>query len=329
MTELVQPSQKNKSRIEAIDAARGVALIAMAIYHFAWDLEFFGYAPAGMTTEGGWRIFARSIASSFLFLVGFSLFLAHWRGIRWRPFWKRMAQVAAAAAAITAVTWFVTPDTFIFFGILHHIAVASLIGLAFLRLPALVLVAIAVAFIALPLFWRGDFFNPLLLAWVGLAAAPPRSNDFVPLFPWFAATLLGVAAAKIAMAQGWTERAAGKPLASWTRPLQFIGQHSLAFYLLHQPVLIGIVFLFSQVVPPQAEPPLVGFERACVAQCLETQDETFCPAYCDCVMGEIEGDARVDELFTREPDDAMNAWLGGIAAQCSISTGQDGFEGDQ
>lgn len=329
MTELVQPPQKNKSRIEAIDAARGLALVAMAIYHFTWDLEFFGYAPPGMTTEGGWRIFARSIASSFLFLVGFSLFLAHWRGIRWRPFWKRMAQVAGAAAAITAVTWFTMPDTFIFFGILHHIAVASFVGLIFLRLPALVLVATAVVFIALPLLWRADILNPLPLAWMGLAAAPPRSNDFVPLFPWFAATVLGMAAAKIAKARGWTERAAGKEIAGWTRPLQFIGQHSLAFYLLHQPILIGIVFLFSQIVPPQAEPPLVGFERACVAQCLETQDEAFCASYCNCVITEIDGDARSEELFTREPDDAMNAWLGGIAAQCSISTGENVFGGDQ
>jgi len=144
MTDLVQSAPKNKSRIELIDAARGGALIAMAIYHFAWDLEFFGYAAQGMTAVGGWRLFARSIASSFLFLVGFSLLLAHVRGVRWQSFWWRMVQVGGAAAAITLVTYFATPDAFIFFGILHHIALASLVGLVFLRLPAFGIAAIAI-----------------------------------------------------------------------------------------------------------------------------------------------------------------------------------------
>ena len=103
-------------RIAAIDAARGVALVAMAIYHFTWDLEFFGYAPPGTAAEGGWRIFARMIAGSFLFLVGFSLVLAHGKSIRWRSFAIRLAQVGVAALAITIATRFATPDRYIFFG---------------------------------------------------------------------------------------------------------------------------------------------------------------------------------------------------------------------
>ena len=60
-------------RIEAIDLARGIALVAMAVYHFTWDLEFFGYLEPRTTAVGGWKLFARVIASSFLFLVGVSL----------------------------------------------------------------------------------------------------------------------------------------------------------------------------------------------------------------------------------------------------------------
>ena len=77
-----------KSRIEIIDVARGGALVAMAVYHFGWDLEFFGYMDAGTTVTGGWRLFARAIATSFLFLVGVSLFLAHEKRIRWKGFLK-------------------------------------------------------------------------------------------------------------------------------------------------------------------------------------------------------------------------------------------------
>ena len=88
-------------RIALLDLARGAALIAMAIYHFTWDLEFFGYVDPGMTAHGGWKLFARCIASSFLFLVGVSLFLAHASGIRWRGFLIRLAMVGGAALAIS------------------------------------------------------------------------------------------------------------------------------------------------------------------------------------------------------------------------------------
>src|SRR5690606_25132571 len=140
----------DKPRLEAIDLARGLALVAMAIYHFAWDLEIFGYAPPGMTAHGGWKLFARCIASSFLFLVGVSLFLGHAKGIRWPSFLRRLAMVAGAAAAISAATWIAVPGGLIFFGILHQIALASVLGLAFLRLPAIVTLLIAIAVIVAP-----------------------------------------------------------------------------------------------------------------------------------------------------------------------------------
>ncbi|HEX5933878.1 MAG TPA: heparan-alpha-glucosaminide N-acetyltransferase, partial [Pseudorhizobium sp.] len=125
-------------RITVIDTLRGVALLAMASYHFTWDLEFFGYLEPGTATHGWWKIYARAIASSFLFLAGISLVLAHYPAIRWRSFWKRFAMVAGAALAISIATFIAVRGAWIFFGILHCIAVASLAGLAFVRLPALV-----------------------------------------------------------------------------------------------------------------------------------------------------------------------------------------------
>ena len=152
-----------RGRIDAIDIARGVALVAMAIYHFTWDLEFFGYVPPAMTAVGGWKLFARCIASSFLFLVGVSLFLGHARGIRWKGFLRRLAMVAGAALAITLVTYIAVPTGFIFFGILHQIALASVLGLAFLRLPAVVTLLAAAAVIAAPHYLRSAFLRRSLV----------------------------------------------------------------------------------------------------------------------------------------------------------------------
>ena len=233
-----EPAIKS-NRIEALDLARGFALAAMAVYHFAWDLEFFGYAPPGMTALGGWKLFARCIASSFLFLVGVSLFLAHAQRIRWPGFLRRLAMVAGAAAAISVATYFAVPGAFIFFGILHQIALASLLGLAFLRLPALLTLAVAAAVIAAPTFLRSTFFDQPAWWWVGLSTVRHRSNDYVPLFPWFGAVLIGIAAARIASAAGLIDRLADVRFGRWSAPFGFFGRHSLAFYLIHQPVLIG------------------------------------------------------------------------------------------
>ena len=92
-----QPGRTGSGRILAIDVARGVALLAMASYHFTWDLEFFGYITPGTTGMGGWKLYARCIASTFLVLVGVSLVLAHQGGVRWPKFWRRWLGIAAAA----------------------------------------------------------------------------------------------------------------------------------------------------------------------------------------------------------------------------------------
>src|SRR6478752_3068896 len=112
-------------RIGLLDTLRGAALIAMATYHFTWDMEFVGYLTPG-TAETGWlKLYARAIASTFLFIVGVSLVLANTPETRWASFWKRFAMIAAASVAISVATYFFMPGEWIFFGILHCIAVLS------------------------------------------------------------------------------------------------------------------------------------------------------------------------------------------------------------
>lgn len=236
-------------RILALDLARTAALVCMALFHFAFDLQMFGHLPAGTTTSGGWAIFARAIAGSFLFLAGISLALAHGRGIRWRSALRRLARVAAAAAAITLATRIALPDQFIFFGILHSIAFASLAGLAFVRLPPVVPLLAALAVWLAPRWLFLPAFDAPALQWVGLGTLIPRSVDFVPVFPWFAPVLLGIALGTALARRGALER-----LAAWpSRPsrtlarLAWPGQHSLAVYLLHQPVLIALLWAATQV----------------------------------------------------------------------------------
>jgi uncharacterized membrane protein len=313
-------SMQPRQRIPTVDIARGVALVAMAIYHFTWDMEFFGYADAGLTAVGGWRLFARGIASSFLFLVGVGLYLGHARGIRWPGFLRRLAMVAGAAIAISIATYIAIPGGFIFFGILHQIALASLLGLLFLRLPTIVTLLAAVAVIVAPFYLRSAIFDHPAWWWVGLSTINPRSNDYVPLFPWFGAVLLGIAAAKAGEAAGLFRWLAGIIPGRWARPLDYAGRHSLAFYLIHQPVLIGCVWLVSQVVPPQMETPEVQFRNSCERVCQQERNEEYCAYYCVCMLDRLQSEKALDSVFAGDQNNVLKTQVQSIAAACTAET---------
>lgn len=252
-------------------------------------------------------IFARSIATSFLFLVGISLVLAHGHGIRWPSFWKRFAQVAGAAALISAATWFV-PGGFIFFGILHGIALFSLIGLVFLTLPWPIIIAAAAGVFAIKQGVSHEIFALPGLWWVGLAPVAPPANDYVPLFPWLAPVLVGIAVAILMGKRDFWQRLAGINLpAPLQRPLAFLGRHSLIFYLVHQPILIGMVYLFTTFV---AQPDYgKGFVAQCQISCANTRSEQFCKAYCTCMIDEMQREDLLAPFMTRRLSEAQHNQL--------------------
>ena len=234
------------ARIEIIDGARGLALVAMTIFHFAFDLHLFGFTEPGSIFEPHWVYFARAIASTFLFLTGVSLFLAHKDGFRW-PDWRiRMIKIIASAMLISAATFLATPEQYIFFGILHQIAFASVMGLLFLSLPVVLTLLTAVV-----AFWIGQYVHLAILDhpfwyWTGLSQIIPTSSDYVPIFPWFSASLAGIAFAKLCYQGGWLKHLAfpqlNHPIG---RGLKFLGRNSLIYYLLHQPIMIALIFAFA------------------------------------------------------------------------------------
>jgi uncharacterized membrane protein len=287
-------------RMPLVDAMRGIAVLAMVVYHFSWDLRYFGFLTTDVEGAIGWRLFARTVAGTFLFIVGVSLVLAERKGFDWRRFLRRLAVVAASAAAITVVTWFTFRDSYIFFGILHHIAVASVLGLAFVRLPVAVTLAAAVFSFAAPTLFAGQLFDHPALVWIGLSTTLPRSNDFVPLFPWFGVVLAGIAVARL-----WPRLGLGR-LSAWDRirvpsALLFVGRHTLLIYLLHQPILFGLVDLAAQVYPPD----LLGFEPAyresCAANCAESEVEAdICEKTCACAAARAQQEGIWGDLMRQK-----------------------------
>ncbi|SIQ76762.1 Uncharacterized membrane protein [Rhizobium sp. RU35A] len=311
-------------RILLIDTLRGVALLAMASYHFTWDLEFFGYLEAGTATHGAWKIYARVIASSFLFLVGVSLLLAHGSGVRWQAFGKRLAMVAGAALVISIATRFAMPEEWIYFGILHNIALSSLIGLAFLRLPPLLtgLLSLVIAGLMVLNNWvapgilDSEIFNTRMLAWIGFADTMPRSNDYVPVFPWIAAVLAGIAVAGLLRKHGGFVRLAS--LQGKANRLTWLGRHSLVFYLVHQPVLIGLVYLATLVAPPPAPDPLASFTRSCERSCLDDgNDAGLCTRFCGCTAERVVSQSLFQPMLNGTLDAAGQEKVRSIAQECT------------
>lgn len=314
------------ARLHWLDALRGVALFAMAIYHLTWDLEFFHYLEPGTANSLPLKIFARSDASSFLFLAGFSLYLAHRSGIRWRPFWARFAKVAAAALLVTGATLVAMREEFIYFGILHNIAAASLIGLLLLRAPPLLNIVLGAAAVAAPLYLRNSFFDTPALYAIGLSESVRRSNDYVPLLPWLGPFLIGLATAQLMIRFriiNWLAGERARKIHGFVW-LSTVGRHSLAFYLLHQPILIAIVWCIAHVFPPASPDPALSYIRSCRAACTAQESETFCRSFCGCTLTELKSQNLFDVLERGEIDVNSDDRVIGISRQCTRNAqGQD------
>ena len=225
-------------RIVAIDLARSAALLGMAIYHFTRDLEMFGLVTPGLSVTPPWMWFARIVAGTFVLLAGVSLVLAHGDGIRWRPFRRRLVQIAAGAALVSAATYAAFPQYFIYFGILHSLALASLVCLPFVRWRPVAALAAAAAVFAIHRLWGWELFATPWLGWTGLSGVIRPTYDLIPVFPWWGVMLAGVALGKLIPWNRLRGRSNALP-----RALAWPGRHSLAVYLIHQPVLIALLWL--------------------------------------------------------------------------------------
>lgn len=265
------PSPATDRRIVALDLARGIALAAMAAYHGLWDLGFLHLTPQNLALTPPGRLAAHAIAGAFLLLVGIGLVLANGDGVRWRPFLLRLARIGGAALLITAATWFAFPQSYIFFGILHCIAVSSLLGLPFVFLPAGVTALAAAAVMLAPRLAAHPLFDAPALYFLGLGRGLPDTNDWVPLFPWFGLVLAGIALARLVRpAPAGSRLARWRPRNAAARAAAFAGRHSLAVYLVHQPVLLALFAGLVTLTGPHPKAGLASFRKDYVAHCTRT-----------------------------------------------------------
>jgi uncharacterized membrane protein len=242
---------KTAVRFDAIDALRGAAIVWMTVFHFCFDLNQFGYVKQNFYIDPFWTTQRIAIVSLFVFCAGLSQAIAVHQGQTVQRFWRRWAQVAVCALLVSAGSYWMYPKSFIYFGVLHGIAVMLIIvrltGALRLRSNAwwlLGAIAIAMPFIAARAhaYWPElSFLNEKAFNWIGLISKKPITEDYVPLVPWLGVMCWGMAAGQTLLARrhGWLLVGLPKTLV----PVAWLGRWSLSWYMLHQPVMIGMLML--------------------------------------------------------------------------------------
>ena len=306
-----------RGRFDAVDVARGVALAAMAAYHFTWDVGFLQLTPTNVAQSPMGHAAARIIAGSFLFLVGASLVLAHGGGVRWASFWRRLAVVAGAALVITLATVFAIPEEYIFFGILHAIALSSLLGLPLLKAPVPVVIATGALVLATPLVLTQPAFDAPALAFLGLGTRLPITNDYVPVFPWFGVVLIGIAAARLTLPRWsgvWARWRAENPL---TRALAWAGRRSLPIYLVHQPLLLAALYPIALALGPNPVAEAAPFLNFHEENCRRTgQPAELCRSAGSCLVARLRAEGLWTDVLRNQLDQAKRERVIEWSQQC-------------
>jgi uncharacterized membrane protein len=252
-------TQRSSPRFDRIDALRGLALVWMAVFHFCFDLSNYRLLDANFYADPLWTVQRTCILSTFLLCAGAGQAVATAQGQSWARFWRRWAQIVGCAALVSLGSWFMFPQSYIYFGVLH--GMAAMLILARLAAPLRMwLWPLGLVLLALPQLFAHPFFDVRWSNWVGLVTHKPITEDYVPVLPWLGVMLWGMAGTQwlLAARPQWLAssgfvRAFGAPGVpacgdnggpaprAWSvfKFLSILGQWSLTFYMVHQPVMIG------------------------------------------------------------------------------------------
>ncbi|HWR42347.1 heparan-alpha-glucosaminide N-acetyltransferase [Sporomusa sp.] len=223
-------------RLVEIDLFRGIAILLMIIFHTVFDLAFYYNWPLDYL-DGFWYYQGKASAVLFMLVSGVSSLLSR------HPV-RRGLTVFGTGLLITAATYFYSPAVYIRFGILHLLGVGMLAAPFFNQRSALLLIIAGTSIIAI-----GNGFSQITATTaclVPFGIKPPSftSLDYYPLFPWLGIILYGMAAGRLlypARQPLWPSLANHRSV----RWLSWMGRRSLLIYLMHQPVILAILYIIN------------------------------------------------------------------------------------
>ncbi|MEM0214364.1 MAG: heparan-alpha-glucosaminide N-acetyltransferase [Archaeoglobaceae archaeon] len=215
-------------RFWEIDFARGIAVILMLIFHLFFDAYYFGK----IKLEGDfWFWFPRFIGGTFIFISGFTFSIAY---KNFKRVLRRTLRLLLIALGITIATYIFAPDKMVIFGIIHFFALASVFGFLFLGKPFLSL-SVGILFLIANFHVSELLIKEPYLVWLGIMPYGFRTLDYYPMIPWFGVFLLGM------FFGSYYRRESSN---YWSNPINFLGRHSLAIYLIQHPVIVFLLQVY-------------------------------------------------------------------------------------
>jgi uncharacterized membrane protein len=243
------------NRFWEIDLLRTVAIAMMITFHTLYLLNYFDIHNTGVPgmPYGFWWWFPRVTGGTFIFLAGLSLTITYSRAKRISGFMLRGLKIFGWGMAITLITWLISREGYVRFGILHFFGIAFILAPFFTRFRFLNLI-LGIALLAIGIYLQEQrvFVDFPWLLWLGLMPHGFWTMDYWPLLPWFGLFLVGMFFGKILYPQGnrrFNIHEFNDPV---TSALTLPGRHPLVIYLAQWPAVIGILLLlFPGNVLPQ------------------------------------------------------------------------------
>jgi len=250
LKEIIIPKTRSTRFIE-LDIVRGFAISLMVFLHILWDLNYFGILPLNKT------IYKVNVVCPALFFLLLGVCLAvstnksdlNLRKIK--HLIHRGVWILTLGMILTVITLLLLPERPILFGVLHCIGFSVILAIPILKIKLNPIPTIILGFfiVAAGLLLKTiTFNNPTYLHLsIGLHEANIWSNtiDYFPLMPWFGLCLIGIAIGNILYKDH--KRQFSIPDLSQYKPaslFSWMGQHSLIIYLIHQPIIAGILSIY-------------------------------------------------------------------------------------
>lgn len=232
-----------RGRLHGLDFARGMACLSMPIFHGVYNLFALGLIDSNWTKLPFWVVYQKLGLGTFVLVSGMAFVVSTSNSVHWNRLAKRVLKLAGLASLITLATYYVMPHNYIRFGVLHFFATTIILALMvrplkrWLLLPGAIIVGMGVY------IGRGGLFPEAWLYITGLMSERPPSADYIPLVPWFGVFMIGMG-----LAHWLTVPAQYRPPPTWMKPVIWLGKHSLSFYILHQPILLGGMWVLAWAI---------------------------------------------------------------------------------
>lgn len=245
-------------RLEKLDIFRWIAIILMVIFHLNYSLvNIFGNDIINFS-ENFWFIIWKIAALLFIFIWGISFFLAenkYWKQINSR-YLKVSVILWIIASGITISTHLFFPEQYIKFWIIHFFALSFLLLLFFRKLKYYNVLLWVLTIITGVLFTWDIQNQYLYFLWFTYPWF--SSADFYPILPYFWIILLWYSFTLFLQDNNYLNILALHKQKNKTniknifsyynkilKILWRIWRYSLVIYLVHQPIIIGIIYLYE------------------------------------------------------------------------------------